>query len=156
MLHKGRKYMDKIDKKLIELLQENARYSLKQLSEQVFLSSPAVASRILKLEESKLISGYHAQIDSEKLGYHIGAYVNVSMEPKQKEDFIAFAKKCPNVIECSTVAGDSTMILKAMFASTIDLDNFIVEVQRYGTTQTQIIISEPIPRRNIIVEADAN
>ena len=41
--------MDKIDKKLLKLLQENARYSLKQLYEKVYLSSPAVAARIEKL-----------------------------------------------------------------------------------------------------------
>lgn len=54
--------MDKIDKKLLRLLQENARYSLKQLSEKVYLSSPAVAARIEKLEEEGIITGYHADI----------------------------------------------------------------------------------------------
>ena len=47
--------MDKIDRKLIRLLQENARYTLKQLSEKVYLSSPAVAARIEKLEELGII-----------------------------------------------------------------------------------------------------
>ena len=69
--------MDKIDKKLLRLLQENARYSLKQLSEKVYLSSPAVAARIEKLEEEGIITGYHADISLDKMGYHITAFINL-------------------------------------------------------------------------------
>ena len=60
--------MDHIDKKLIRLLQENARYSLKQLSERVYLSSPAVSARIEKLERDGVINGYHAHADLDKMG----------------------------------------------------------------------------------------
>ena len=63
--------MDHIDKKLLRLLQENARYSLKQLSERVYLSSPAVAARIDKLEREGVINGYHADANLDKMGYHI-------------------------------------------------------------------------------------
>ena len=68
--------MDKIDRMLIRLLQQNARYSLKQLSERVFLSSPAVAARIEKLEREGVITGYRANVDLDKTGYHITVFVN--------------------------------------------------------------------------------
>lgn len=55
--------MDKIDKKIISLLQENARYPLKYLAQKVFLSSPAVSTRIERLEKSGVITGYHATVD---------------------------------------------------------------------------------------------
>ena len=87
--------MDKIDRKLLKLLQENARYSLKQLSEKVYLSSPAVASRIEKLEEDGIIAGYHADISPDRMGYHITAYVNVEMNPKQKAGFIQYIQEVP-------------------------------------------------------------
>lgn len=145
--------MDKVDTTLVQLLQENARYSLKELSEHVFLSSPAVASRIEKLRKEGIISGYHAEINPEKLGYHISAYVSVSMQPKKKQEFIPFIEKFPNVVECSVVAGDNSVILKAMFPSTVELESFIAEVQNYGTTQTQIVISEPIPYRGVTKDA---
>ena len=53
--------MDKIDKKLVTLLQENARMPLKSLAEQVFLSSPAVSARIERLEKEGIITSYEAK-----------------------------------------------------------------------------------------------
>ena len=85
--------MDHIDKKLIRLLQENARYSLKQLSERVYLSSPAVSARIEKLERDGVINGYHANADLDKMGYHITVFVNIEMSPKQKPAFIDFIRE---------------------------------------------------------------
>lgn len=54
--------MDEIDKKILQMLQENARYSLKKIAESTFLSSPAVSSRIGKLEREDIITGYHAAV----------------------------------------------------------------------------------------------
>ena len=79
--------MDKIDRKLIKLLQENARYPLKYLAEQVFLSPPEVATRIDKLEKSGVITGYSAKVDKLKLGYNITAFINLAMSPKEKPVF---------------------------------------------------------------------
>ena len=60
--------MDKIDAMLITLLQENARAPLKVLASKVFLSAPAVSSRIDKLEKQGIILGYNTIIDRQKLG----------------------------------------------------------------------------------------
>ena len=69
--------MDKIDKKLITLLQNNARMPLKALAENVFLSSPAVSARIERLEKEEIIEGYGVKINQIKLGYHITAFINL-------------------------------------------------------------------------------
>ena len=60
--------MDKIDKKIITLLQQNARMPLKALAENVFLSSPAVSARIERLEKEEIIEGYEVKINQLKLG----------------------------------------------------------------------------------------
>ncbi|MBQ7246829.1 MAG: Lrp/AsnC family transcriptional regulator [Lachnospiraceae bacterium] len=143
--------MDKVDKLLVQLLQQNARYSLKELSEQVYLSSPAVAFRINKLEEKKIITGYHAEVNPEQLGYHITAYISVAMSPKKKQVFLPFIAEFPNVLECSVVAGEKSVILKAMFPSTEALDTFIGKVQKFGPTESQIVLSEVVPSRGITV-----
>lgn len=148
---KGWFVMDRIDKKLLRLLQENARYSLKQLSEKVFLSSPAVAARIQKLEDDGIISGYHADISLDKMGYHITAFINLEMTPKQKAEFLPFIAKVPNVIECNTVSGNYSMLMKVSFPSTSDLDVFIGQLQKFGHTETQIVFSVPVPHRGIVV-----
>jgi len=144
--------IDAIDRKLIGLLQENARYSLKQLAEQVFLSSPAVSSRIERLERDGYITGYQAQVDPVKLGYHITAFINLEMTPKQKETFYPFISSCPNVLECCCVTGMYSMLIKVAFPSTQGLDTFIGQLQHYGSTQTQIVFSTAVKPRGVRVD----
>ena len=146
--------MDHIDNKLLRLLQENARYSLKQLSERVFLSSPAVAARIDKLEHEGVIKGYHANVDLDKMGYHITVFVNLEMSPKQKPAFIEYIQTVPNVMECNIVSGNYTMLIKAAFPSTVDLDRFIGRIQKFGTTETHIVFNTPVPARGIITQEE--
>ena len=90
--------MDKIDKKLITLLQNNARMPLKALAENVFLSSPAVSARIERLEKEEIIKGYEVKINQLKLGYHITAFINLEVAPVQKPEFYPFIKSCPNEV----------------------------------------------------------
>ena len=97
--------MDKIDAMLITLLQENARAPLKLLASKVFLSAPAVSSRIDKLEKQGIILGYNTVIDRQKLGYHITAFINLELSADQKSEFYPFINSCPNVLECNCITG---------------------------------------------------
>ena len=146
--------MDKIDKKLVTLLQQNARMPLKALAEQVFLSSPAVSARLERLEKENIIVGYEAKVNPLKLGYHITAFINLEIVPAQKPEFYPFVRDCHNVIECNCVTGDYSMLLKVAFASTIDLDTFIGQLQKFGRTSTQIVFSTPVETRGIDVNKD--
>lgn len=145
--------MDKIDLKLIELLQKNARYSLKYLAKEVFLSTPAVSARILKLEESGIITGYSAQVNPLKLGYNIKAFINLEMSPKLKPEFYPFIAACPNVLECNCVTGKYSMLMKVAYHTTVELDSFINELQKFGNTETQIVFSTSVENRGIDVNA---
>ena len=146
--------MDKIDKKLVTLLQQNARMPLKALAEQVFLSSPAVSARLERLEKENIIVGYEAKVNPLKLGYHITAFINLEIVPAQKPEFYPFVRDCHNVIECNCVTGDYSMLLKVAFASTVDLDTFIGQLQKFGRTSTQIVFSTPVETRGIDVNKD--
>lgn len=146
--------MDKIDRKLIKLLQENARYPLKYLAEQVFLSPPAVATRIDKLEKSGVITGYSAKVDKLKLGYNITAFINLAMSPKEKPVFYPFINACPNVIECNCVTGPYSMLIKVAYETTLELDAFIGQLQKFGNTETQIVFSTPVEHRGIEIPLD--
>ena len=152
--------MDKIDKKILSLLQENARYPLKFLAEKVNLSSPAVSSRIERLEKQGIINGYHASVNPDTLGYHIMAFINLTLEPRQKVEFYPFIEACPNVLECNCVTGNYSMLIKVCFPSTQELDQFIGQIQTYGKTETQIVFSTPVPSRgidvNVIATRDEN
>lgn len=141
--------MDKIDKKILSLLQENARYPLKHLAQKVFLSSPAVSTRIERMEKAGIITGYHATVDPIMLGYHITAFINLTLDPKQKNEFYPYVESCPNVLECNCVTGLYSIMLKVAFPSTMELDTFIGHLQKYGNTQTQIVFSTAVKPRGI-------
>lgn len=141
--------LDNIDRKIISMLQENARVSLKEIAEQVFLSSPAVSVRIDNLVESGYIQGFHAEINPMKLGYHIKAFINLEVSPVDKQDFYPYIKKCKNVVECNCVTGDYSMLLEVLFPSTDELDQFIGELQKYGRTKTLIVFSTCVEHRGL-------
>jgi len=147
--------MDDIDAKLITLLQKNARSPLKLLAEQVFLSSPAVSARIESLEKQGILTGYMATIDPIKLGYHITAFINLEMTPKQKPQFYPFIQACPNVLECNCVTGQYSMLIKVAYRSTMELDTFIGQLQKFGNTSTQIVFSTSVQPRGIEVSGSA-
>ena len=115
--------MDDIDRKILKLLQANARMSLKTIAEKTFLSSPAVSARIERLEKDGIIAGYHAFVDPMKLGYHILAFINLDVVPEDKPKFYAYANDVPNVLECNCVTGEYSMLMKVAFQSTMDFKN---------------------------------
>ena len=141
--------MDNIDRRILTILQENARTPLKAIAEQVFLSSPAVSARIERLEQAGYITGYQAQLSSAAMGYQIKAYINLEVEPVQKPEFYPYIEACPNVIECDCVTGDYAMLIKVCFHTTQELDQFINQLHRFGRTRTQIVFSTPVEHRGI-------
>lgn len=143
--------LDAIDAKIIELMQENARISIKDIAAVVYLSSPAVTARIERLEKNGIITGYHAQVNPEALGYKIKAFINLDLEPVQKEEFYPFIEKVPNVVECNCVTGEYAMLLEVEFANTNDLDIFINKIQHFGKTRTQIVFSTSVEHRSVPV-----
>ena len=143
--------MDDIDKKILHILQENARTSLKTIAEKTFLSSPAVSARIERLEKEGVISGYHAMINPVKLGYHIIAFINLDVIPEDKPKFYAYAQGVTNILECSCVTGDYSMLMKVAFPSTMELDTFIGHLQKFGKTSTQIVFATHVGPRGVDV-----
>ena len=143
--------MDNIDRKILTILQQNARTPLKVIAEQVFLSSPAVSARIERLESAGYILGYQAQLSCAAMGYQIKAFINLEIEPSQKPEFYPYIEGCPNVMECDCVTGDYSMFIKVCFHTTQELDQFINHLQQFGRTRTQIVFSTPVEHRGVPV-----
>ncbi len=149
--------MDNIDRKILTILQQNARTPLKVIAEQVFLSSPAVSARIERLESAGYILGYQAQLSCAAMGYQIKAFINLEIEPSQKPEFYPYIEGCPNVMECDCVTGDYSMFIKVCFHTTQELDQFINQLHRFGRTRTQIVFSTPVEHRGIpAIESEEN
>lgn len=144
--------MDKIDRQIINMLQKNARVSLKKMSQACYISSPAIAARINKLEKNGVITGYHTVVNMEKLDYHVKAFIQLQLEPNQKKEFYPYIQSIPNVIECNCVTGDYSEVMEVVFPTTADLDNFINIIQsRFGKTSTQIVFSTSVEHRGVLL-----
>lgn len=144
--------MDHIDREILRILQHNARTSLKTIAEKTFLSSPAVSARIEKLEKDHVITGYQAQIDPAKMGYHILAFINLNVLPEDKQKFYHYAEVIPNILECSSVTGEYSVIMKVAFESTAQLDSFLGQLQKFGKTSTQVVFATQVGPRGVQVE----
>ncbi|MEN2751043.1 Lrp/AsnC family transcriptional regulator [Psychrobacter sp. FBL11] len=102
--------LDDTDKRILRLLQIDARMSITELAENVNLSATPCARRIKRLEDAGIITGYHTQTDAEKLGYPLAIFIAISMDRHTAERFEQFEKRVQSfdeVISCSIVTGRS-------------------------------------------------
>jgi Lrp/AsnC family leucine-responsive transcriptional regulator len=140
------KNIDEMDVQILNLLKMNARMSLKEISGEVHLTTPALSARIEKLERAGFIKGYHADIDLEKIGYKIKAFIMISVLPEDQRKFYDFIQKEDCILECCHITGPFSMLLKVVFPSTSDLDTFIGQLQEFGRTETQVVFSTVLER----------
>ena len=138
--------LDEVDKKILNQLRQNGRISLKELSAEVFLTMPAVSARIEKLEREGYIKGYHAEVDLEKLGYGIKAFILITVKPEDNKKFYEFVRGERCILECNHITGNYSMILKAVFSSTTLLDEFLGRLQSFGKTETHVVFSTAVER----------
>ncbi|WML34635.1 Lrp/AsnC family transcriptional regulator [Clostridium sp. OS1-26] len=141
--------MDSTDYRIIELLLEDGRIPMKELSQKVALSAPAVAERVKRLEEEGIITGYKAVVDYEKLGKKINVLINVGMNVQRNEKFMEFIKNEDSIIECHHVTGPYCKILKARLENIVSLEKLIGKIQMFGNTETFIILSS-VEKEHII------
>jgi Lrp/AsnC family leucine-responsive transcriptional regulator len=135
--------MDKLDYRIVDILQRDGRATQLEISRSVGLSQPAVAERIRKLEERGVIKGYAAHVDAAKLGKDITAFIGVSIEhPKYFDGFARKVLAMPEVLEAHRVAGQDSYILKVRTRNTKTLDTLLVETLRTisGVTRTHTTI----------------
>jgi len=141
--------MDTTDLKIIEILQNNGRISMKDLGKEVALSPPAVAERVKRLEEAEIIKSYKAIVDNSKVDKPICVFINVAINPEKQDKFMAFARKSKEIVECHHVTGAYSMILKAYLREMSHLEELVGKIQFYGNTETNIIMSSPIENNPI-------
>ena len=139
--------LDEIDEKILVILQDNARTSLKDIAEQVFMSPTAVGARIDKMLEEGVLEGFTTRVNPEALGHYIKAFINLEVDPVRKAEFYPYIEGQKNVVECNCVTGDYSMLIEVRFPTTHELDRFIGELQQFGKTKTQIVFSTCVKHR---------
>ena len=143
--------IDEIDKKILRELQEDARISYAELGRRVGLTTPAVIERVHKLQDSEIITGFRADIDTAKVGLPITAFVRMSITGVDYSHIIEVAKSSNEVLECHRATGGDSFLMKIAVASVEHLQEVIDRLTPYGITTTTIVLSSPVKRRVIEV-----
>ncbi len=116
--------IDRIDRQILSLLQEDGRMTNVDLAERVGLTAPPCLRRVRALEESGAIRGYHADLDAARLGYPITVFAMVSLRSQAERDLAAFedhVAAIPEIRECHMLNGEIDFILKIVAS---DLKSF--------------------------------
>ncbi|WP_238655403.1 Lrp/AsnC family transcriptional regulator [Paenibacillus piscarius] len=144
--------MDEIDKSIVLHLQNQARLSMTDLGKLVGLSQPAVTERVKRMEEKGIIEVYRTVVSPQKLGKQCTAYMLV--RTRNCYPFLDFCRSAPEVMECYRISGEHNYLLKVLTPTTQDLEDFENRCDQYGTYTTMIVMSSPVPYKNLIGEED--
>jgi Lrp/AsnC family transcriptional regulator, leucine-responsive regulatory protein len=143
------KILDRIGRKLLRALQENARLSYSELGRQLVLSAPAVAGRVRKMEEAGLITGYHAEVNPAQLGYGVLAFIRLTTSTDKYPRVLELAQRMSEIRECDHVTVGEAFILKVLATSIPHLESLIAQLSAFGTTSTSIVLSSPMRKQGL-------
>jgi DNA-binding Lrp family transcriptional regulator len=121
--------LDQIDKKILVLLQENARYTIKEMAAKMNLSTTPIFERMKRLEKEGVIDKYVALVNPKKIGKNLFAYVHISLKAhgnNEVENFVSQVIEFEEVMECCHIAGDSDFILKIALKDIEEYNQFVL------------------------------
>ena len=141
--------IDRIDRKILGLLQQDGRISNLRLAEQVALSPTAVQSRVQRLTREGFILGYEARLNPLKLGAGMLVFVEVLLDrttPNVFDQFKAAVQVHPEIMECHMVAGGFDYLLKTrsadMNAYRVFAGNVLWQLPGVRETRTYAVMEE--------------
>jgi Lrp/AsnC family leucine-responsive transcriptional regulator len=141
------KLLDPIGWRILAELQDDARIHFSELGRRAGLSTPAVIERVHRMEEAGIITGYRVEIDREKVGRSVCAFIRVRVIGDLISHVIDLARAMPEVHECHHIAGEDTFLLKVFVPKPEALENIIKKFMPYVATTTMIVFSSPVTRR---------
>jgi Lrp/AsnC family transcriptional regulator, leucine-responsive regulatory protein len=154
--------LDRVDRRILQLLRRDGRMSHAAIAKAVGLSGPAVHDRVRKLEQRGVISGYACVLDPEALGQSHVAFVMVTLS--EGNEFAAddpiVARICeePDVLEFHRIAGEDCYLVKTRTATSKDLERLlrrIRSIRGVARTRTTIVLSTELEKPTIEVPAEA-
>ncbi|WP_262895381.1 Lrp/AsnC family transcriptional regulator [Penaeicola halotolerans] len=140
--------LDKIDRKILDILQANAKITNAQLSKDIGLSPAPTLERVKKLENAGIIKSYHAKLDTEKIGLGVSTFVLVTLIGHNKTNIDAFIKEIENIneiIECHHITGTGDFILKIIAKDISAYQKLMLErvseIKEVDSMQSMVILS---------------
>jgi len=129
--------LDKIDEKILKNLMVDARLSARQMALKLGMSTVTILSRIKKLENEKIVKGYTARIDHEKLGYDLTAIIEIIV----KKDIVEIEEKLSkfeNVCAVYDITGTTDTIIIAKFKERGELSKFVKSISSMPNVENTI------------------
>ena len=108
--------LDRIDLKILDILQREGRISVTELAERISLSATPCSDRIKRMEREGVISGYHARVNPAALGKNLLVFLEIKLSAKSGDVFDKVKKELlyvPEVMECHLVSGNFDYLVKA-------------------------------------------
>lgn len=137
--------LDEIDIKILELLQTNSRIKRNVIAGTIGLSIPSVTDRLKRLESEGIIESYITKLNHKKVGNDITAFIIVISESsKHYKEFIEQVKQTTEVIECHSITGDGSHMLKIRTTNTSTLEKLLSRIQSFKgvrATRTSIVLT---------------
>lgn len=141
--------LDAINYHILRLLQENARISNAQIARNVGVTSPAVAERIRKMEDTGVIKGYTAKLSHYDLGYQLRAIITLRAFMGRLKAFLEKVQSFDEVTNCYRITGNENIVMEVVLDNQKHLEQFIDQLITYGETKTQIILSHVVESKPI-------
>ncbi len=108
--------LDRIDRKILDIVQREGRISITELAERISLSATPCAERLRRLERDGVITGYHARVNPAALGLNLLVFLEIKLSAKSGDVFEKVKEELqhvPQVMECHLVSGDFDYLVKA-------------------------------------------
>ena len=137
--------MDRVDWHILEELQADARMSFNELSRRVKLSPPAVAERVRRLQDSGVLTGYHAAVDLERVGRPVRAVVVMDCYGPTcllRDPDVA---TWPEVRQLYRVTGQGCSVLMVAVATMPAFEELIDRLARYGRPSSSMVLADLLP-----------
>jgi Lrp/AsnC family transcriptional regulator, leucine-responsive regulatory protein len=137
--------LDTVDVRILDLLQQDARITMRQLGEAVGLSSPAVIDRVHRLESRGVIRGYRADVAPDRVGLPLVAFVTLALPVvgRPAGAFERYVEKVESVVECYRVTGEDAYLMKVAVPNMEALGETLDQLAEIGRTKSFIVLSEP-------------
>jgi Lrp/AsnC family transcriptional regulator for asnA, asnC and gidA len=129
--------LDRLDKEILEILQEDGRISYSKIAQMLNMSESTIHMRIKRLRELGILRGFYADIDMEKIGLKVLAFVQLKADPKKYEQVLNVLKEMKEVAEIYDVTGEYYALVKVVVPSNEDLAKVLDEIGKLdGVTDT--------------------
>ena len=141
--------LDKLDRHILRILQQEGRISMKDLGERVGLSVTPCIERVKRMERDGVISGYYARVNPAAIGAKLLVFVEITLNQKSASAFEQFRRevlRIPEVQECHLVSGDFDYLIKARILEMAEyrklLGDMLLELPGAAQSRSYVVMEE--------------